>query len=201
VEVAKIWKIVRQHVKGIKGFEVTEHVVLATLSFTKYLLWKDLVDRTEELKRNPVVRHLIDTPTHTYEGGFGDFVEPTRIDASVDPSDLFAPMYADSSQIAAIVAAQRGKDFVLFGPPGARMKAEPDRANKPSNFIEALLTSVDEDGKPFSDHVIRSNLVTMLLAGEDTTAFTVAWAVHQLCDCPQWASERRGRVDPSCELP
>ena len=53
----------------------------------------------------------------------------------------------------------------------ARLKAEPDRANKPSNFIEAMLTSVDEEGKPFSDDVILSNLVTMLLAGEDTTAF------------------------------
>ena len=52
-----------------------------------------------------------------------------------------------------------------------RLKAEPDRANKPSNFIEAMLTSVDEEGKPFSDDVILSNLVTMLLAGEDTTAF------------------------------
>jgi cytochrome P450 len=77
----------------------------------------------------------------------------------------------------------------------ARLKAEPDRANKPSNFIEAMLTSVDEDGKPFSDDVIMSNLVTMLLAGEDTTAFTLAWAVHQLCDCPQWASELRSEAD------
>jgi cytochrome P450/nitrite reductase/ring-hydroxylating ferredoxin subunit len=76
-----------------------------------------------------------------------------------------------------------------------RLKAEPDRANKPSNFIEAMLTSVDEDGKPFSDDVIMSNLITMLLAGEDTTAFTLAWAVHQLCDYPQWASELRREAD------
>ena len=76
-----------------------------------------------------------------------------------------------------------------------RLKAEPDRANKPSNFVEAMLTSVDEDGKPFSDDVIMSNLITMLLAGEDTTAFTLAWAVHQLCDYPQWASELRREAD------
>jgi cytochrome P450/nitrite reductase/ring-hydroxylating ferredoxin subunit len=76
-----------------------------------------------------------------------------------------------------------------------RLKAEPDRANKPSNFIEAMLTSVDEDGKPFSDDVIMSNLITMLLAGEDTTAFTLAWAVHQLCDYPRWASELRREAD------
>ncbi|MDP2358159.1 MAG: DUF3320 domain-containing protein [Beijerinckiaceae bacterium] len=118
VDVAAIWTAVRRHIKAIKGWEVTEHVVLSTLSFTKYLMWKDLVDRTADLKRNAVVRHLIDTPTHTYDGSSGAFVAPEEIDAAVDPADLFTPLSADSSQIAAIVAAQHGKDFVLFGPPG-----------------------------------------------------------------------------------
>lgn len=118
VDLPAIWRIVRQHTKELKGWEVAEDVVLATLSFTKYLMWKDLVDRTDQLKRNPVVRHLIDTPTHSYEGGGGEFVDPASLDTLVDPSDLFAPQSADSSQLAAVVAAQRGKDFVLFGPPG-----------------------------------------------------------------------------------
>jgi cytochrome P450/nitrite reductase/ring-hydroxylating ferredoxin subunit len=77
----------------------------------------------------------------------------------------------------------------------ARLRADPERAQKPSNFIESMLTSVDEDGKPFSDDVILSNLVTMLLAGEDTTAFTLAWAVHLLCDSPRWVSELRREAD------
>ncbi|MBV8105000.1 MAG: cytochrome P450 [Hyphomicrobiales bacterium] len=77
----------------------------------------------------------------------------------------------------------------------ARLEAEPERGQKPSNFIEAMLIALDEDGKPFSDDVILSNLVTMLLAGEDTTAFTLAWAIHLLCDSPQWASELRREAD------
>uniref|UniRef100_A0A973WVA5 DUF3320 domain-containing protein n=1 Tax=Bradyrhizobium quebecense TaxID=2748629 RepID=A0A973WVA5_9BRAD len=119
IDVAEIWRSVRRHVKNIKGWEVTEQVVLATLSFTKYLMWKDLIDRTDILKRNPVVRHLIDTPTHTYAGGSGSsFIVANTIDQIIDPADLFTPLSADSSQIAAVVAAQRGGDFVLFGPPG-----------------------------------------------------------------------------------
>ena len=118
IDVAGIWKTVRRHIKSIKGWEVTEQVTLATLSFTKYLMWKDLVDRTDLLKLNPVVRHLIDTPTHTYEGSGDGFIAADTIDQTIDPVDLFAPLSADSSQIAAIVAAQRGSDFVLFGPPG-----------------------------------------------------------------------------------
>lgn len=118
IDVAEVWRTVQRHVKSIKGWEVTEQVVLATLSFTKYLMWKDLVDRTGELKRSALVRHLIDTPTHSYAGASEEFVDPAHLDNAVDPSELFTPLSGDSSQLAAIVAAQRGKDFVLFGPPG-----------------------------------------------------------------------------------
>lgn len=118
IDVAGIWKTIRRHIKSIKGWEVTEQVVLATLSFTKYLMWKDLVDRTDILKRNSVVRHLIDTPTHTYDGSGAAFVAENAIDQIVDPAELFTPLSADSSQVAAVLAAQRGGDFVLFGPPG-----------------------------------------------------------------------------------
>ena len=58
-----------------------------------------------------------------------------------------------------------------------------------------MLASVDEKGKPFSDGVIMGNLLTMLLAGEDTTAFTLGWAIHQLCDSPKWAAEIRREAD------
>jgi cytochrome P450/nitrite reductase/ring-hydroxylating ferredoxin subunit len=77
----------------------------------------------------------------------------------------------------------------------ARLKAEPERAQKPSNFVEAMLTAVDENGNPFSDGVIWSNLVTILVAGEETTGFTTAWAVHQLCDSPEWVARLRSEAD------
>jgi cytochrome P450/nitrite reductase/ring-hydroxylating ferredoxin subunit len=76
-----------------------------------------------------------------------------------------------------------------------RLKTEPERAQKPSNFLEAMVTTRDENGKPFSDDVIVSNLLTMLIGGEDTTTFTLAWAIHQLCDSPQWAAEIRREAD------
>jgi cytochrome P450/nitrite reductase/ring-hydroxylating ferredoxin subunit len=76
-----------------------------------------------------------------------------------------------------------------------RLKTEPERAQKSSNFVEAMVTTRDENGRPFSDDVIMSNLLTLLVAGEDTTAFTLAWAIHQLCDSPQWTSEIRREAD------
>jgi cytochrome P450/nitrite reductase/ring-hydroxylating ferredoxin subunit len=77
----------------------------------------------------------------------------------------------------------------------AALKSDPDRASRPSNFLEAMLTAVNEEGEPFADEVIMSNLMTMLLAGEDTTANTLAWAVHHLCDSPEWAAEIRREAD------
>jgi cytochrome P450 len=76
-----------------------------------------------------------------------------------------------------------------------RLKTEPERTQKSSNFVEAMVTASDENGNLFSDDVIISNLLTMLIAGEDTTAFTVAWAIHHLCDSPRWASEIRREAD------
>lgn len=119
LDITTIWDMVRAAIRDIKGWEVTEEVVLSTFSFTKYLMWKDLVDRTDQLKQNAVVRHLIDTPREAYGPQGSDFPAPAMIDRVVRPSETFCPLIADSSQLSAIFAAARGKDFVLIGPPGS----------------------------------------------------------------------------------
>jgi cytochrome P450/nitrite reductase/ring-hydroxylating ferredoxin subunit len=81
----------------------------------------------------------------------------------------------------------------------ARLAEEPERAEKPTNFIEAMLTTRDDEGKLFSSDVIFANLMNMLLAGEDTTANTLAWAVHQLLESPYWASELRREADTALQ--
>ena len=117
VDVAGIWHRVRHAIKEVPGFEVIEETVLGHFSFAKYLMWKDLVDRSEALKQSPVVRHLLDTPREAYESDIR-FVDPKEIDREYTPADLLTPLPADSSQMAAIATADRGKDFVIIGPPG-----------------------------------------------------------------------------------
>ena len=117
LDVAVIWKSVSQAVKDIPGWEVTEDVALAMFSFAKYLMWKDLTDRTEQLRENPVVCHLIDTPRESFPSGV-PFPNPMKLDSEFTPEQTFCPMAADSSQLSAVMAAARGKDFVLVGPPG-----------------------------------------------------------------------------------
>jgi very-short-patch-repair endonuclease len=150
LDVKKIWSIARKHLLDAKGFEVTEEVVLSTFSFTKYLMWKDLVDRTEILKRNPVVAHLIDTPTESYGDG-GGLPEEARLDVELTSKSLLMPLPADSSQTAAVLAASRGKDFVLFGPPGTGK----------SQTIANLIVNMLGEGK------------TVLFVSQKTTALEV----------------------------
>lgn len=119
IDVERVFRIARAHVRDREGWEVTDDdVVLSAFSFTKFLMWKDLVDRADVLKRSSLVRHLIDTPTHSY-GDEKSFPEPATLDRHYAPDQIFAPLSADSSQLAAVLAAAGGKDFVLFGPPGA----------------------------------------------------------------------------------
>jgi hypothetical protein len=95
LDVTGVWKAVAQAVKDIKGWEVAEDVVLATFSFAKYLMWKDLAERTDKLKLNPVVRHLIDTPRDSYPSAI-TFPEVRKLDASHGPEETFCPLPADS---------------------------------------------------------------------------------------------------------
>jgi len=80
----------------------------------------------------------------------------------------------------------------------ARLEAEPGRAEKPSNFLEAMLSGRDEEDRPFSDDLIFGNLMSMLIAGEDTTADTLGWAVHLLCDSQESMMELRREADELC---
>jgi cytochrome P450 len=77
----------------------------------------------------------------------------------------------------------------------ANLEASPERAANPSNFVEAMLAAHDAEGRPFSDDVIFGNALTMLLAGEDTTAYTLAWAMHHLCDAPESVAALRREAD------
>lgn len=117
LDVPLIFNIFRQKIRDIKGWEITEEASISTFSFTKYLMWKDLEDRTALLKENPIVKHLIDTPKDSYPDQ-GPFPVASELDRLKSPRETYCPILADSSQLAAVFAAAEGKSFILEGPPG-----------------------------------------------------------------------------------
>jgi len=117
VDIPAVWHIVAERVKDIRGWEVVPEVVVSTFSFTKFLMWKDMVDRLDELNRNRVVEHLIQSTREPYPH-VRPFPERHTLDTSYTPDTTYCPLPADSSQLAAVMAAAGGQDFVLIGPPG-----------------------------------------------------------------------------------
>ena len=117
VDVHRVWNTVREAIAEQPGFEVVEELVISSFSFAKYLMWKDLRDRIEDLKENPFVKHLVDHPQDAYRQD-SSFVAAEQVDQTIDPEKIFTPLNCDSSQLVAVEASGRPQDFVLEGPPG-----------------------------------------------------------------------------------
>lgn len=117
VNVGRVFQIFREAVREMVGWEVKSEVWLGQFSFTKFLLWKDLTDRLDDLTRNRVVNHLVNEAGAPYPNPSDD-VHPRELDDRFHPGEIFCPRSADSSQLAAVMAAAAGHDFVLEGPPG-----------------------------------------------------------------------------------
>jgi len=66
-----------------------------------------------------------------------------------------------------------------------RMAADPSLRVHPSNLLEAMIAAADVGDSGVDDRDVAGNVLTMLLAGEDTTANTLAWMVHLLHGNPQ----------------
>ena len=62
----------------------------------------------------------------------------------------------------------------------ARLQADPGLREQPGNLLEAMLAAADLPGSGIDDAQVAGNVLTMLLAGEDTTANTLAWMIEQL---------------------
>lgn len=62
------------------------------------------------------------------------------------------------------------------------------------DILSLLLTARDEAGRGLSAQEVRDELVTLLVAGHETTAAAIAWALHELARDP--ASQERLAGDP-----
>ncbi|QWZ10730.1 cytochrome P450 [Nocardioides panacis] len=76
----------------------------------------------------------------------------------------------------ATVQNQRDLDEVMYAEIAER-RAAPDLAER-SDVLSRLLQVGGEEG--LSDHELRDQLVTLLLAGHETTATALAWALYEL---------------------
>ncbi len=74
-----------------------------------------------------------------------------------------------------------------------RRRADPDLAARDDVF-SALLAAEDESGERLTPHEVRDELVTLLIAGHETTATGLAWTLDLLLHTPE-VMERARRGD------
>jgi len=117
VDVDKIFAILRNKVQELKGFEVIEDSYLGIYSFAKYLMWRDLSKNSQDLLQNKVVNHLVNHHGEAFVDNT-EAIRPEDLDHDYAPLSFYTPLLADSSQLAVICTAERGRNMVVEGPPG-----------------------------------------------------------------------------------
>jgi hypothetical protein len=199
IDVAQVWNVVRRTVRDIEGFEVVPDVMLGTFSFAKYLMWKDLVDRSDRLKESPIVRHLIEREGVDFAMR-GEFPRADRLDDSVDPAALFTPLPADSSQLAAVVASAHGHDFVLDGPPGtgksqtiANMIAHNLALGRRVLFVAEKMAALDVVQRRLAEKGLGEFCLelhsTKATKAEVLKRLDRAWTTRETMSAEEWARE------------
>ncbi len=84
-------------------------------------------------------------------------------------------------------------DAVIYEELGRRRSRE-DLAER-TDILSLLMQARDEDGQPMTDAELRDELVTLLLAGHETTATSVAWAIERLVRHPDKLERLVAEID------
>lgn len=88
-------------------------------------------------------------------------------------------------------AAARESDAMLYDEIRRRRRD----GTRGTDVLSLLLDARDEDGQPMSELELRDELVTLLVAGHETTATGLTWAVRWLIDSPHVLEELRAQLD------
>ncbi len=95
-------------------------------------------------------------------------------------SSLFGPRSRPIKRMykPALAPLDRGLYDLIAG------RREADDLAERSDILSMLLLARDEDGRPMTDVEIRDELVTLIVAGHETTATALAWAFERLTRIP-----------------
>ena len=135
-----------------------------------------------------------------YETGPAEAELRRRLRAMVEPLArprrlllLSAIRSRDRSAVLRFEAQRRAVDEILYAEI-ARRREEPGLEQRDDVF-SALLLAKDEEGARLSDSEVRDELVTLLLAGHETTATGLAWTFDLLLHNPAVLYRTREAVD------
>jgi len=108
------------------------------------------------------------------------------LDLTTDPKALAPALLVGPERIRRVPAFRRRierVDALILGEIAERRAAE-DLSER-EDVLSMLVAARHEDGSPMSDAEIRDELLTLLVAGHETTATALSWAVERLVRHPE----------------
>jgi cytochrome P450 len=106
---------------------------------------------------------------------FGE--KPISLMPPPEPDSLRAKVIERTGPFVEFERLQQVADELIFAQVEERRRQHDDGDDVPA----MLLGARHEDGSPMSDQELRDELMTLLVAGHETTASSLAWAVEHLC--------------------
>jgi very-short-patch-repair endonuclease len=117
VDLLPFFAAVAERVKDLKGWKVTEEIVLAPFTFQKLVIFKDIELNQEAFATHHLVRRVV-LKEGEPSNGLPAEIRDLDLDADYPPEITSQVVDADSSQLRAIAAVAAGNDLVIHGPPG-----------------------------------------------------------------------------------
>lgn len=98
---------------------------------------------------------------------------------------------------ARFVARRNRVDALLYALIAARKEAAARGAPVGEDILSLLLAARDEAGQPLTDKELRDELVTLLIAGHETTATALSWAIERILRTPRVREKLQRELDAS----
>lgn len=115
-DVKKVLTMMRRLIMSMKNWDVYESASIGVFSFSKFVMWNDLVNNTEQLKESKVVKSLMEG---NYIGEENNSMTAPLTTEKDEQETVYTPLSSDSTQTEAILATGTNNSFVLHGPPGS----------------------------------------------------------------------------------
>lgn len=130
IDLRAVFTILRKSIMSLSKWDILESAYLGIFTFSQFVMWNDIRNRSQDLEKNKIVKSLVDQKL-SWDA------EPMIIEGKVNEDDVLLPLSADASQAFAIKEAAKGTSFVLHGPPGTGK----------SQTITALIANALASGK------------------------------------------------------
>ena len=136
-----------------------------------------LDDSTNASRLKDAIRRFFDVST----GRFGALLQLPAMQIDLGPWSPWGRIVRINREVEALLFAEFAR------------RREENRSGR-EDILSMLLQARDETGAPMSDRVLRDEMMTLILAGHETTAASLAWVINRMVTNPDVMDAAKSEV-------